>query len=1022
MDLEVIMQKITADASGYLQAFDQIAKAQAEADRTFNMVSKALNSLGADADVGTAGIVRIAAALGTIKGNAVDATAGLDQVIARVEQLHASSAKPFGFGTFPWQLKDLGDPFGGAGNRSIDTPDPTDEFVEKAKKKARAFQEEIDRQKGMLSTAAGPGGLGLGPGVTPHPAGMGPITAEDDIANKQAELYTEAWSRALNQKHMERQLDIINERQAAANEEAIFQRTTQLYVDSWSKALDQKNMITKLDAINKQQATKDDDAIFGRTTKLYTDAWRKATGDIEKDKWQSFLVQNRIDDLATENVRKHFAQRRLAGLQAMQAGSPGSGLTGTAGSGLFQGVGSSLSGFFDGGGMGSILGQGVSHLGGALGSVLSGVGGIVSGVLGSIGSVISNLAYMATFGVVFTSIQMGAHAASEAVSFFFKTLEEGVAAVIKFGMQLENLRISFEVLAKDKSSGDALLNSIQQLALVTPYTTLQLADVGKTLLGMGVATENLLPTLSRLGDIAAGSAERLRHLAFAFGEVEAEGRLTGMRIRQFASAGVGLQDFADTIGVSAARLRIMMHNNEVDANVVAETINRLTAVGGRFYNYSVEGMKTVNGQWSNFIEKVQLLAGTLGIKLFDKFNVGGVIDKMSQALSVAFNDDTLFNAAVTGINYVGVAVQAVIDLAASAYKTFQQMFGGMADGVQAAIPSLGAVDEGIRKLIDGFISFGQVVSQILGELGKLIVNLLLRPMAAFVDWANESVQSRIMQQRLEDNQARIDKAKSGELNPAMLPIFEDERTRIMEVEGGLLKKIQNERLGKTIDQVDKAIGTGESGAMNFFGKLRENFKNQQGGGAGFFENLAQSVAGWKDRLQTSLNTDPIALKLIIEPEAEQLAAKVHKEFKAGTTPYGQYERQINLLRQGLLGPDLVHAEKNGIDAKDFIGPVRPGGLTREEFIEGRFKEFETLASKYKSPAQSLTGAFYAGSGEAQDVINKARLEQAGSIQDQIRQVLTDALQEQKEHTRLLQEFTTSIRDELLPALPQGGGG
>jgi len=59
---------------------------------------------------------------------------------------------------------------------------------------------------------------------------------------------------------------------------------------------------------------------------------------------------------------------------------------------------------------------------------------------------------------------------------------------------------------------------------------------------MGIQTQDLLPTLKSLGDVSAGLSVPLERLALNYGQVIAQGRLTGRELRDFTIAGVPLLD------------------------------------------------------------------------------------------------------------------------------------------------------------------------------------------------------------------------------------------------------------------------------------------------------------------------------------------------------------------------------------------------------------------------------------------------------------------------------------------------
>lgn len=146
------------------------------------------------------------------------------------------------------------------------------------------------------------------------------------------------------------------------------------------------------------------------------------------------------------------------------------------GSGGFGGAGKSL----------GLLGMGAATGGGALlaGGIMSGVSALTGGLTG-----------LADAGI-------GA----------------GVSA-IKLAADYESANASLGVLFGNAQVGTKVLGDLTKLATETPYGSKDLIQTGKLLATFGATADQIIPIVSRLGDVSQGSADSLNRMALQFGQV-----------------------------------------------------------------------------------------------------------------------------------------------------------------------------------------------------------------------------------------------------------------------------------------------------------------------------------------------------------------------------------------------------------------------------------------------------------------------------------------------------------------------
>ena len=258
----------------------------------------------------------------------------------------------------------------------------------------------------------------------------------------------------------------------------------------------------------------------------------------------------------------------------------------------------------------------------------------------------------------------------------------GLGAIVKGAVEgagkMEQLRVAFSTMIGDAGKADKLLKDIAETAKKTPFQLEELQEGSKRLLAYGVETEKLIPTLTMLGDVAAGvGAEKMPQLITAFGQIKAKGRLMGGELLQLTEAGFNL---AEAMGLDRTELdKLMETGNGVSFEQVEKAFQNVTGEGGRFHNLMENLSQTFLGTVSNIQDTVSQLLVSFGEALLPTFkaladyinNITGAFASMDPSLKEAIAQGVLLGAAigalvaafgllVTVINPVTVAIAAIV--------------------------------------------------------------------------------------------------------------------------------------------------------------------------------------------------------------------------------------------------------------------------------------------------------------------------------------------------------------------------
>lgn len=186
----------------------------------------------------------------------------------------------------------------------------------------------------------------------------------------------------------------------------------------------------------------------------------------------------------------------------------------------------------------------------------------------------------------------------------------------------EQQRISFQVMTGSKEAGNKMLEDIVKMGAKTPYESGDLIKNAQTLKGFGIENKKILPILNMIGDVGAGSAEKMQSLTLAFAQVSSAGKLTGQDLLQMVNAGFNpLQEMVKAkVYPSMAVARKAMERGAIGANMVEAAFKQATGPGGQFFQMMQKQSETTAGKWSTFTDNLKEKIMAFGEKLLPVAN------------------------------------------------------------------------------------------------------------------------------------------------------------------------------------------------------------------------------------------------------------------------------------------------------------------------------------------------------------------------------------------------------------------
>lgn len=236
-----------------------------------------------------------------------------------------------------------------------------------------------------------------------------------------------------------------------------------------------------------------------------------------------------------------------------------------------------------------------------------------------------------------------------------------VGASTQFVKNLIEIRSQYEmneralgILINSAERGTQIFKELSEMALVSPYTLIELSTAAKQLTAYDIAAKDVVDTTRRLADMASAVGIPIERLTYALGQIKAYGYLNSRDARMFANAGIPLvKQLADYYTqlegriVSTADVYDRMKKKAIDYNDVMSVVTKMTDEGGKFFDFQAKMAETLKVQianltlaWNNMLNDMGnstqgILSGSIGA-LKELFLHWKDIDQILKSVVLAF--------------------------------------------------------------------------------------------------------------------------------------------------------------------------------------------------------------------------------------------------------------------------------------------------------------------------------------------------------------------------------------------------
>lgn len=194
-----------------------------------------------------------------------------------------------------------------------------------------------------------------------------------------------------------------------------------------------------------------------------------------------------------------------------------------------------------------------------------------------------------------------------------------VSELVRITGEFEKQQVALRAILQDAAGADALFERIKQLAVVSPFSVLDLTKYTKQLSAFSVPMDELYDTTKMLADVSAGLGVDMGRIILAYGQIRSASFLRGQEVRQLTEAGIPILDelakqFEELEGrsVSVGEVFDRISARQVPFEMVEKAFKDMTSEGGKFYQMQEVLAETLAGKISNLRDSYQIMLSSMG--------------------------------------------------------------------------------------------------------------------------------------------------------------------------------------------------------------------------------------------------------------------------------------------------------------------------------------------------------------------------------------------------------------------------
>lgn len=236
------------------------------------------------------------------------------------------------------------------------------------------------------------------------------------------------------------------------------------------------------------------------------------------------------------------------------------------------------------------------------------------------------------FGSEFMSVSNTAVRALEGIGAAIAGV--GVAAV-RQASKLQSVQTAFTNMLGSAEKSSKFIAELQNFAAKTPFEFNQVTEAAQKFLAFGFTAEQVIPTLTAVGDAAAGvglGAEGINRVTLAIGQMAAKSKVQSDEMLQLTEAGIpAWKMLAEAIGTSVPEAMDRVTKGAVDAQTGISAL--ISGMQSTFGGMMEQQSQTIAGTWSSMMDGIDQSLAAMGLKIADALNLTEIFQGIGETLT-----------------------------------------------------------------------------------------------------------------------------------------------------------------------------------------------------------------------------------------------------------------------------------------------------------------------------------------------------------------------------------------------------
>lgn len=185
--------------------------------------------------------------------------------------------------------------------------------------------------------------------------------------------------------------------------------------------------------------------------------------------------------------------------------------------------------------------------------------------------------------------------------------------------EFEKQHVALRAILQDTSGADVIFEKLKSLAVMSPFSFLDLTTFAKQLSSFSVPLDEIYDTTKMLADVSAGLGVDMSRIVLAYGQIRSASFLRGTEVRQLTEAGIPILDelakqFTEMEGkaVSVGEVFDKISARQVPFEMVEKAFKDMTSEGGKFYQMQEVLADTLAGKISNLKDSYEIMMSSIG--------------------------------------------------------------------------------------------------------------------------------------------------------------------------------------------------------------------------------------------------------------------------------------------------------------------------------------------------------------------------------------------------------------------------